>query len=180
MLLEETGTGGKELADLNQMLSDCIEGVREPAREDGTIQRLETDKEAIQIMTMHKSKGLEASVVFLYGGYGAAPSNDFLLYHEESGRAVIHIDGMAEHKQSAQEERDDEDRRLLYVAATRAKARLYLPYIPPEKYSRNVGMYRLLNDRIDAMMRVGAAFGQKGMIRRTRRLPLPGHQGKKT
>jgi len=166
MLLEEAGTGGKELADLNQMLSDCIEGVREPAREDGTIQRLETDKEAIQIMTMHKSKGLEASVVFLYGGYGAAPFNDFLLYHEESGRAVIHIDGMAEHKQSAQEERDDEDRRLLYVAATRAKARLYLPYIPPEKYSKNIGMYRLLNDRLDAMMRDGATFGQKGILTR--------------
>lgn len=177
MLLEEAGTGGKELADLNQMLSDCIEGVREPAREDGTIQRLETDKEAIQIMTMHKSKGLEASVVFLYGGYGAAPSNDFQLYHEESGRAVIHIDGMAEHKQSAQEERDDEDRRLLYVATTRAKARLYLPYIPPEKYSKTVGMYRLLNDRLDAMVRDRATLERKGMVMRTPPFAASGTSG---
>jgi len=36
------------------------------------VQRLESDAQAVQIMTVHKSKGLEADVVFLYGGLGRA------------------------------------------------------------------------------------------------------------
>ena len=35
------------------------------------MQRLEGDRDAVQIMTVHKAKGLEAEVVFLYGGFSA-------------------------------------------------------------------------------------------------------------
>ena len=37
------------------------------------LQRLETDADAVQIMTIHHAKGLEAEVVFLYGGLLAGP-----------------------------------------------------------------------------------------------------------
>jgi len=30
--------------------------------------RIESERDAVQIMTVHKSKGLEADVVFLFGG----------------------------------------------------------------------------------------------------------------
>ena len=37
---------------------------------------LETDARAVQIMTIHHAKGLEASVVFLYGGFWPGPRGD--------------------------------------------------------------------------------------------------------
>ena len=163
MLLEESG-GGRELAELNQMLSDFISEAKMPAREDGTVQRLETDKEAVQIMTMHKSKGLEAAVVFLYGGYSAGPGDEFHLYHEADGRAVLHLGGAEDAKQLAREESEDEDRRLLYVAATRAKARLYLPFVQPEKLTSRQGMYRIMNDRLAALAVDESALQRGGFV----------------
>ncbi|HSW62320.1 MAG TPA: UvrD-helicase domain-containing protein [Dissulfurispiraceae bacterium] len=164
MLLEEASGGGKELADLTQMLADFIRGARTPAREDGTVQRLETDKEAVQIMTMHKSKGLEAAVVFVYGGYSAGPVDDFHLYHDAEGKAVLHLGGWEEQKQRAQKESRDEDRRLLYVAATRAKARLYLPFVSPEKFTAKAGMYKLMNDRLAAIAADEASVKRGGFV----------------
>ncbi|KAF0182208.1 MAG: ATP-dependent exonuclease V subunit beta [Nitrospirae bacterium] len=164
ILLEEASGGQKELADLTQMLADFIRGARKPAREDGTVQRLETDKEAVQIMTMHKSKGLEAAVVFLYGGYTAGSGDDFDLYHDAEGRAVLHIGGWKEHKQHAHKESQDEDRRLLYVAATRAKARLYLPFVPPGKFTSKAGMYKLMNDRLAAIAADESSMKRGGFV----------------
>ena len=45
-------------------------------RRETNYQRLESDREAVHIMTMHMAKGLEAGVVFLYGGC-SAPSRLF-------------------------------------------------------------------------------------------------------
>lgn len=165
LLMEEASAGGRELSDINQLLADYIAKTRTPARDDGSVQRLETDKDAIQIMTMHKSKGLEASVVFLYGGYSKRIGGDsYHLYHDDSGKPVLHIDGTSETKVRAEAESDDEDRRLLYVATTRAKARLYLPYVHPKKY-KNPGMYRLLNGRLAAILADPDTMKQKGFIK---------------
>ncbi len=165
MMLEEASGAGKELADLIQMLADFISGARTPAREDGTVQRLETDKEAVQIMTMHKSKGLEAAVVFLYGGYSAGQGDDFQLYHDAEGRAVLHLGGWEEQKRQAQKESTDEDKRLLYVAATRAKARLYLPFVSPEKFTPlKAGMYKLMNDRLAAIAADESSLKRGGFV----------------
>ena len=60
----------------------------DPAGEDGNVQRLESDRAAVQIMTIHRSKGLEAAVVFLYGGYGAVPSDGMYEYHHEQKRIL--------------------------------------------------------------------------------------------
>ena len=70
MLLEEARAAGCDLADLVATLTAYSHETRQPAGEDGNIQRLESDRAAVQIMTIHRSKGLEAAVVFLYGGYG--------------------------------------------------------------------------------------------------------------
>jgi len=168
LVMEEASGGGKELSDIIQLLSDYIKETRNPAREDGSVQRLETDKEAVQIMTMHKSKGLEASVVFVYGGYSAGHPDDFHLFHADNGEAVLHIDKDSDYAERAKEESDDENRRLLYVAATRAKAKLYLPFVPSHK-NQKPGMYRLLNDRIESLLADEENAGRKGIVKR----PLP-------
>jgi exodeoxyribonuclease V beta subunit len=72
--------------------------------EEGGMRRMEVNDEAIQIMTMHISKGLEFDVVFALGLSSRTPS---------SSQEV--------------EELDAEKKRQLYVAMTRAKKRLYVP-----------------------------------------------------
>jgi DNA helicase-2/ATP-dependent DNA helicase PcrA len=63
--------------------------------------------DAIQLMTVHSAKGLEFHVVFITG------LEEGLFPHEQS---VTEQDGL------------EEERRLMYVAITRARARLYLSF----------------------------------------------------
>ncbi|KWH17025.1 3'-5' exonuclease [Burkholderia multivorans] len=64
-------------------------------------------QEAVQLMTVHAAKGLEFSAVFITG------LEEGLFPHENS---VLESDGL------------EEERRLMYVAITRAKERLYLSF----------------------------------------------------
>ncbi|CAG9298325.1 exodeoxyribonuclease V subunit beta [Celerinatantimonas diazotrophica] len=86
---------------------------------DETQIRLESDAKRVQIVTIHKSKGLEYPIVLL----------PFMLSYRSAKEAIYHangtltyaLDGNDEAKQSADQERLAEDLRLLYVALTRAK-----------------------------------------------------------
>ena len=90
--------------------------------------RLESDRNAVAVVTIHKSKGLEYPVVYLpylWEGQRAAPKND-ILYHDPDREYRLTMDlGSTEiEAASAHFEREDraEQRRLLYVALTRASA----------------------------------------------------------
>ena len=89
------------------------------AGEDGALRRKESEADRVQIMTMHVSKGLEYPVVFIAWGFGE------LAYQAK-----------AEEKESAVRE----EKRLLYVALTRAEHKLYLPW------SRRAQHQRLVKD----------------------------------
>ena len=52
------------------------------------MQRLEGDRDAVQIMTMHKAKGLEADVVFVYGGFSPGPGGGSRLYTDDADGGV--------------------------------------------------------------------------------------------
>ena len=68
-------------------------------------QEIETHQEdKVKLLTIHKSKGMEYPVVFIIG------CNDGLLPHYKS-------------------KNPDDERRLLYVAVTRAEKELYLSYV---------------------------------------------------
>ncbi|GAW67951.1 exodeoxyribonuclease V subunit beta [Geoanaerobacter pelophilus] len=100
----------------------------EPKKEEYEI-RLETDEAAVQLVTIHKSKGLEYPIVFLpfcWAEY--AGKDEGALFHDEDGRVVLDIgsEEMAEHKAQAAREALAESLRLLYVALTRGKHRTYL------------------------------------------------------
>lgn len=138
----------QELADA---LDAFIRGTRRPAGQDSDVQRLETDKDAVQILTVHKAKGLEADVVFLYGGTGERPDGQIHVFHE-LGQRVVRVGGLAPvEKRRVAEENEDESSRLLYVALTRARYRLYLPHYPPE-FKHLSGRYRRLNRRLDEIL----------------------------
>ncbi|MFM2480534.1 exodeoxyribonuclease V subunit beta [Celerinatantimonas sp. YJH-8] len=86
---------------------------------DDTQIRLESDARRVQIVTIHKSKGLEYPLVAL----------PFMLNYRSASEAIYHRDGQLtlalqadpQASEQADEERLAEDLRLLYVALTRAK-----------------------------------------------------------
>ncbi|MDE1184603.1 exodeoxyribonuclease V subunit beta [Paraburkholderia sp.] len=99
--------------------------------------RLESDRNLVQIVTVHKSKGLEYAVVFCPflndGALRDPPSTglpDAREYHDDSGDAVLHYgadDEQAERAaRHAMREQAAERARLVYVALTRAVYRCYL------------------------------------------------------
>ncbi len=88
-------------------------------------QRLETDSEAVKIVTIHKSKGLQYPVVFcpfLWGGF-KAPEAPFL-YHDENFEKTVDFGSSQQeaHRRQAAREALAEEIRLFYVALTRAKS----------------------------------------------------------
>jgi len=103
---------------------------RVPGSEEDQI-RLDTDEEAVKVVTVHKSKGLEYPVVFcpfVWGGSDVA--GDILFYHDEEEGCRLTCDvGSSESEQSKKNARKEalaENIRLLYVALTRARHRCYL------------------------------------------------------
>ena len=90
--------------------------------------RLESDAEAVQVLTIHRSKGLEFPIVYcpyLWDGYEQPvkvpvfhdPDNDDALTVDVGGESI----GFSRHLQLHQQEQRGEDLRLLYVALTRAR-----------------------------------------------------------
>jgi len=96
--------------------------------------RLDLDGDAVNIITMHASKGLEYPIVFCpYLSDIGKLSQDFFVYHDpdNSYKPVMFIgdskDG-GDGRSLADKERLAEDLRLMYVALTRAKSqcRIYI------------------------------------------------------
>ena len=91
----------------------------------------------VRIMTVHGAKGLQAPIVFLPDTVKTPKSNPkgrvHLIWPEEetgvplwSPRQEFSVPVYAERQQQAQERQEEEYRRLLYVALTRAEDRLYI------------------------------------------------------
>ncbi len=94
--------------------------------------RLESDDDAVRVMTVHKSKGLEFPVVFCPFAWGAAKPDrgEGVLFHDDGHTAVLDMGSpeQEDHRDKAREEVLAENVRLLYVAFTRAKNRCYVAW----------------------------------------------------
>jgi exodeoxyribonuclease V beta subunit len=153
LLQEEAAHSHCTLRELAQRLGGYVAGTRHPPDRDADVQRLETDADAVQIMTVHQSKGLEAAVVFLYGATWRWYGGDVRMFHDESGHRVVRVGRQPTTEEALfDEEQSDEERRVLYVALTRARARLYLPRYPGRAICDLRGAYRFLNDRLHALL----------------------------
>ncbi|MFN3883586.1 MAG: UvrD-helicase domain-containing protein [Rhodocyclaceae bacterium] len=98
----EEGTAGQE----GELSADLIAFLSHAALEAGEHQANEGE-DALQLMTVHAAKGLEFDVVFVCG------LEEGLFPHENS---LVEDKGL------------EEERRLMYVAVTRARRRLYLTH----------------------------------------------------
>ena len=99
--------------------------------------RLETDAAAVQIVTVHASKGLEFPIVYVpYGWDGAKnPKQSTLLLHDPDGTRVLDVGGdegpgWKTRQQQAETEDAGEELRLLYVALTRAMCSAVVSWAP--------------------------------------------------
>jgi len=98
--------------------------------------RLERDDNAVRIVTVHKSKGLEYPVVFCLFAWkdsGIERGGEELVFFHDPAQAHRLVRDLGpdiadEHRQQAKQERLAENVRLLYVALTRARHRCYLTW----------------------------------------------------
>ncbi len=175
LLLAEAHARPVTLSELTRGLKALIDGRRAPGGREGDMQRLETDKEAVQILTMHKAKGLEAEVIFWAGGLGNPQTGAFdtRIYHQNNRRCLHVGRACGEIKEAIDEEERQENQRLAYVALTRARSRLYLPYFGENGGDKKEGrfygyhglgrFYRLLQDRLELLRQKGL-FGDRRLF----------------
>ena len=152
LLQAEWARSNASLPELALLLDAYVSGTAEPPGHESDLQRLETDENAVQILTIHKAKGLEADVVFLFGGLSASRRENVYLFHEAPGdRRALYV-GTPDStiKSRVEQEGEDEQSRLHYVALTRARYRLYLPHYPPQ-LKRLDGSYRRINRWLDQL-----------------------------
>lgn len=92
--------------------------------DDAALLRLETDAAAVQISTIHASKGLQYPVVFLPFAWSVpARGAEQILFHDDGGSLVLDLgsEQADSHARLASREQAAERARLFYVAATRAE-----------------------------------------------------------
>jgi exodeoxyribonuclease V beta subunit len=105
-------------------------------QQDDRLRRLETDDEAVQVLTVHRSKGLEFPVVYCpYLWSSSANVRGAPIFHDDHGERHIDVGaddhpGFAESVRRAEEEARGEELRLLYVALTRAQHQVVAWYAP--------------------------------------------------
>src|SRR5690606_16338966 len=112
--------GAERLENLGELVNAAALFAGDPTNEDTTLtgflahaaleageHQAQAGVEALQLMTVHSAKGLEFHTVFISG------LEEGLFPHENS---LTEDDGL------------DEERRLMYVAITRARRRLYVTY----------------------------------------------------
>jgi exodeoxyribonuclease V beta subunit len=130
--------------------------------------RLESDDDAVQLVTIHKSKGLEYPIVFcpfLWTDAEFSGHKELLFHDREDEEKRLTFDlrgkkaGTRQHQDWQSEEVRAEELRLLYVALTRAMNRCYI-YLPEEKTDKSPLAHLFAASRKDSLFDQVRVFAQ--------------------
>ncbi len=128
--------------------------------------RLDSDAAAVQLVTIHASKGLEYAVVYLPAlADRNVPDPSIPLFHDADGMRSLAVGGpggagWSEHVQRWAEEEAGEWLRLLYVAVTRAKSQV-VAWWSPTRNTPASPLQRLLLGRAPGMAAVPTEFANR-------------------
>lgn len=113
-----------------------MQRIFEGAEQDGDeyAQRIESDEDAVNIVTIHKSKGLAYKIVFapylnLKSDFG---KRSMIEYKDKNGEYCFSHDINEEKEKLYKEQTEKENRRLIYVALTRAVHKCYIYNTPKD------------------------------------------------
>ena len=138
--LEEKSSGSPENLSRIDNIKEFIESLKDFENLDGFLEHVSlvmenisnTTNKTISLMTMHSAKGLEFDFVFLAGWEeGVFPNNKSI---EEYGKTGL-----------------EEERRLAYVALTRARKKINITYVNQNRYSYASHDYNLPSRFIDEL-----------------------------
>ncbi|WP_203567018.1 UvrD-helicase domain-containing protein [Aestuariimicrobium ganziense] len=132
---------------LRAWLADRVDG---GAGSEEGMRRLESDRGAVQIMTIHRSKGLDLPIVLVpEASTWTAPTRrrfEPVVTHDDQRRARIKLAPTKAEESAADQEAADEELRLLYVALTRAKYALRAWWAPSGLNTPRSPLHRALAD----------------------------------
>lgn len=117
----------------------------------------EADDDAVRILTIHQAKGLDFPIVILPKLQDQpAPGRDFIVdranerleFKLGDDRTPFHTPGYASAQLRERAYAEAESRRMLYVAATRARDWLILPSFPAESMTRRESFHTFLDEAV--------------------------------
>jgi exodeoxyribonuclease V beta subunit len=115
------------------------------------VRRLDSDAAAVQITTVHQSKGLQYPVVHLpFASMNFVRTVDVARYHDDHGTRMVDVAGggaeWSTHERAHLTEEAGEELRDLYVALTRAQSQV-VTWWAPTRNTADGGLHRLLFGR---------------------------------
>lgn len=141
--------GGMGLAALTGWLRRQVAG-DDPGALTPRSRRLDSDAHAVQLATIHKSKGLQFPVVYLpfVADEFVSRTPNPARFHDTDGQRCLDIGGdpSREHVERAKAEDDGERLRLFYVALTRAQSQV-ITHWAPSTNANHAPLHRLLIGR---------------------------------
>jgi exodeoxyribonuclease V beta subunit len=137
--------------------------------------RLESDEEAVQVVTMHGAKGLQYPVVFCpflwYRTNWLKNEKELVTFHDREKRLRADLGSADFEERRRQAERDElsEDLRLLYVAVTRAKLRCYVIWADVKGHAPVEDSF---NSALGHLLFAAKPADEEGQIERLRHLAM--------
>ncbi|EPG72502.1 putative exodeoxyribonuclease V, beta subunit [Leptospira fainei serovar Hurstbridge str. BUT 6] len=148
LLSEQASLSNLSLRELIEHLDSCI--TNSLTQDENDYLERETEEDRIKILTIHSSKGLEFPFVFLLGGFTGWSSSQrkYFEYREtirganQELQSVKIIDLEKKEQEKFKEYLINEDKRLYYVAVTRAMYKFYFPLLSSPATDRPLELFR--------------------------------------